>query len=98
MPCRNEAGIYSITAYSVPPAPHRRRRLWDSSLPDQLRTQLQSASCKKSLFEHSTGAGQPGFLLLIPGSASDSLGILQEVSKLLYGSVSLSNSSANLLT
>lgn len=66
-------------------------------MPAQLRTRLQSGSCKKSVFEHSTGAGQSGFLLLIPGSVSDSLGILQDVSKLLYGSVLSSNSSANLL-
>lgn len=66
-------------------------------MPAQLRTRLQSGSCKKSVFEHSTGTGQSGFLLLIPGSVSDSLGILQDISKLLYGSVLSSNSSANLL-
>ena len=66
-----------------------------SCLPS-LRTRLKSCSCQKPVFsEHFRG--ESGFLLLIPGSGSDLLGILLPVTKHLHDSVSMLNRSMNFL-
>lgn len=79
MPCRNKTGVYSIIAapFCWPETGEGGHEGQPRCLPS-LRTRLKPGSCKKPEFsEHSPGAGQSGSLLLIPGSGSDLLGILQ---------------------
>lgn len=66
-----------------------------SCLPS-LRTRLKSCSCQKPVSSKHF-RGKSGFLLLIPGSGSDLLGILLPVTKHLHDSVSMLKRSMNLL-
>lgn len=61
-----------------------------------LRTRLKSCSCQKPASSKHF-RGESGFLLLIPGSGSDLLGILLPVTKHLHDSVSMLKRSMNLL-